>query len=103
MVSGVVTEAVVDNLEPIEIDEKHGDEDPRAATGVQRVLAPIEEEQTVRQASQRIMRGLMSKLGVRRVALETDAGESRRRAQHLQRVFIRFGWSGGIEHEQHCR
>src|SRR3712207_8926644 len=48
-VAGGVAEAVVDQLEPVQVEEEDGDREGGAGGAGQRLLEPVEEEGAVRQ------------------------------------------------------
>ncbi len=50
LIARVVTEAVVHELEPVEVDEHHADDVVRAACVFDRVLGPVEQGAAVREA-----------------------------------------------------
>ena len=56
LVAGEVPEAVVDQLEAVEVEEQHGEQVAPAAAGpVERALQPLHEEGAVGQAGERIV------------------------------------------------
>jgi hypothetical protein len=59
-VAGGMADAVVDQLEAVQVEEQHGEHRPALALGQrQRILQAIEQVQAVGQAGQRIVHGLM--------------------------------------------
>ena len=57
LVPDQVPVAVVDQLEPIEVDEEYGHRIPGAQAAEQRVLQPLEEEEPVRETGEGIVQG----------------------------------------------
>ena len=65
LVAGAVAEAVVDDLEAVEVEEQHGD--ARPALGARQGLRePVDEERPVGQAGERVVEGLAGELVDRR-------------------------------------
>src|SRR3954447_20438162 len=70
-VTCVVTYAVVEDLEPVEVEEEHR----RASASVAALgdlAEPLDEQVTVRQSGERVMRRLVTQPSVGRVPFERD-------------------------------
>src|SRR5204863_3947249 len=64
----VGAEAVVDRLEPVEVDEQHGEGPARAGGARKRLLKAVAEERAIRELRQAVVERL-----VRQLLLETNA------------------------------
>src|SRR5207247_8788650 len=73
LVALTVTEAVVDRLEVVEVEEEDGESLSRATHPGQRVLQPIGEEGPVREAGEGVMEGLVAELVLERAPLRDVA------------------------------
>ena len=73
IVAGVVAEAVVDALEPVEIEEQHRQRRGPPARAADRDVQAVEEQDAVRQAGQRIVDRLVGEPGRRALALDRVA------------------------------
>ena len=84
-VAGVVAEAVVDELEPVEVEEQHRDGcvvTPGAREGEHEEL---EEQRAIRKSGQRVVMGLVRELSLELFALDRDA---RQLHGHRDEVFL---------------
>ena len=61
----MVPEAVIHDLEPVEVDEKNGDSSSMAGRLKQRLRQPIEQEKPVGQVRQRVVEGQVLHAGLR--------------------------------------
>ena len=62
LVARIVAEAVVDLLEPVEVEQQHGDDLIAPSQARERVLEPVREQRAVRQVCQRIVECLARQL-----------------------------------------
>ena len=74
LVADLVAEAVVDDLEPVEVEEQHADAPPVRASPPQGGLEQVGEPGAVGQSGQRVVEGLMGQPGLRLPALGDVAG-----------------------------
>ena len=72
-VAGVVTEAVVHHLEPVDVDEEHGDGAPGERGTFDGRFQPREEARPVRQAGERVVVGAVRELGLDALAFRDVA------------------------------
>ena len=84
LVAGGVAEAVVDDLEPVEVDEQHGQDPVPAVEAAQRLAEPVHEQRTVGQSRQRIVEGQLRQ-GFGRFPLGGDVLAG---AGHLHRLTV---------------
>ena len=68
LVAGVVAEAVVDLLEPVEVDEQHREDAPGALRARERLVEPVAEQGAVGEAGEPVVERL-----ARQLLLEPDA------------------------------
>ena len=88
LVAGVVAQTVVDVLEPVEIEERDTDGRFGAATPRDRLPEPVEEEQPVRQARERVVHRLVREPLLERLALDRDRRELREQEEHLALLVV---------------
>src|SRR6266567_2033970 len=67
--AGRVAQAVVDELEIVEVEEDHGDIGVAASSGVHRNLEPVVEEHAIGQAGERVVERLVGKAVFQLLAL----------------------------------
>ena len=97
LVAGVVTQAVVDVLEPVEVEEGDANRRLRPPAPRDRLTEPVEEQQTVRQPGERIVHRLVREPFLERLALDRDRRELRE--QHEDLAMLVVGQAGlGNEH-----
>ena len=80
-VAGEMTQAVVDQLEAIDVEEEHREARAAAARAADQAFEAIHEQHAIRQARQRI--------GAARVHLRPDARQHDREIQRLRHVVVR--------------
>ena len=69
VVAGCVPEAVVDELEVVEVEEQNGQQGPRSSCPRQRVLQPVQEQGTIGKPAQRVVERLVFELFLEGFAL----------------------------------
>ena len=74
LIAGGVTEAVVDRLEVVHVEEEHGDPARLAHPAGQRVLHPIREQRAVGKARERVVEGAVGELILELLAVAHVAG-----------------------------
>ena len=68
-------EAVVDDLEAVEVEEQHARRPRAPAEAEERLAEAVEEQRAVRQPGQRVVEGLVLESVLRRGPLDRDGGE----------------------------
>ena len=89
LVAGPVAEAVVDDLEPVEVEEEDRDLLLQLPGPHQRVLEPVEHQGAVGQSGQVVVHGLVGQAALGFVALERDLEQLARRADRV--LLVRVG------------
>ena len=72
LVPGVVAEAVVDDLEPIDVEEQHRDVTRVARQPEQRLSEPVEQQRPVREPRERVVEGLVQQAVLGGCAVDRD-------------------------------
>ena len=94
-VAGVVAERVVDELEPVQVQEEHGHRGAAALGAGQGEGDPVQEEDPVGQAGEGVVGGLVGQLGLGVAALDGDVGQVGGQLQ--QALLGRAGPAGLVE------
>ena len=98
LVAGAVAEAVVDELEVVEVDEgDRGDRRVGAADAGQGVLDAVEEQRPVRQAGERVVERLVAQLVLERAATG-DVADREHDAVHVRVVEQVHADDLGVDH-----
>ena len=98
LIPGFVAEAVVHNLEAIEVDEEHGHGGAQTPRAPQSTFQQFLELRTVGQPGQRVVMGLMSEAVLELLAFDGDGGERRQQVNGL--TLRRRGFAGFPVREQ---
>ena len=94
LVARVVPEAVVDVLEAVEVEERHADVRLRARAARDRLAEPVDEQQPVRKARERVVHRLVGQPLLEGLALDRDRRELREQEEDLLVLLVgesRFG------------
>ncbi len=94
-VAGVVAERVVDELEPVQVEEQHRHRGAAALGPGQGQGDPVQEEDPVGQAGEGVVGGLVGQLGLGVAALDGDVGQVG--GQLEQALLGRAGPAGLVE------
>ncbi len=97
LVAGFVSQAVVDDLEVVEVEEEHRDATGAARRAIHRLADPVHEERAVREAGEGVVDGLVGEALTDRLAF----GDVLDLADHVDGLAARISDGGDAQRDPH--